>query len=88
MLKDALLKNLQCYVDWSICDRKHSRPIWSTMWIIKDDREWCLYLIWGGLLIGTDMKECCHGLIWSAIWIGNYVTGKIHYQFEVLCGVD
>jgi hypothetical protein len=41
------LHKLKCYVDWNGCDRKLSRPIWSTMWIRTEDRGWCHDLIWG-----------------------------------------
>jgi hypothetical protein len=37
------------YVDWKRCDRKVSRPIWSTIWIWKDDKWWCDDLIWGAM---------------------------------------
>jgi hypothetical protein len=36
-----------CYVDWKVCDRNLSRPIWSNMWNITDDRRRCHDLIWG-----------------------------------------
>jgi hypothetical protein len=30
--------NMKCYVDWKGCDRKLSRPIWSTMWNGRDNK--------------------------------------------------
>jgi hypothetical protein len=41
--------NLKCYVDWKLGDSIHSRRIWSTMWIIKDEIGWYHDLIGGGL---------------------------------------
>jgi hypothetical protein len=75
-------------VDCKLCDRKHSRPIWSKMWIRSDDIEWCYDLISGDIWIGTDYIGCCHDLRGSAMWIGKDVTGRIHDQFEVLCDLE
>jgi hypothetical protein len=58
------------------------------MWIRTDDRGWLFHLIWGALSCGTDVKECCHVLIWSAMWIGKNVTGRLHDEFEVKCGLE
>jgi hypothetical protein len=75
-------------VDWKICDRKHSRPIWSTMWIRSDDIGWCYDLISGNMWIGTDDIGCSHDLIVSATWIGKDVTRRIHDQFEVIWDLE
>jgi hypothetical protein len=48
--------NFNCSVDWNVCDRKLSRPIWRTMWIISIDKGWCYDLNWGTLWIGTDSE--------------------------------
>jgi hypothetical protein len=48
-----------CYEDREGCDRKFSRPIWSTMWIRTDDRGSCNNIIWHDIWIGTDVKGCC-----------------------------
>jgi hypothetical protein len=80
--------NMKRNVDWILCDRKHSRPIWSTMWISWDDRGWCHDLILGDILIGTDDNLWCHDQILRAMWIGKDVTGSCHVQFEVLCGLE
>jgi hypothetical protein len=53
------------------CDRKLSRPIWSSMWISSDDRGWCHDLNWGELWNGTDVKECSHDLIRTDMFIGK-----------------
>jgi hypothetical protein len=53
-------RNLKGYMDWEICDRKISRPIWNNIWIRSDDRGWCHDLICGEMWIGTDDKGCCH----------------------------
>jgi hypothetical protein len=52
------LPNMKCYLDWKICDRKLSRPIWYTMWIRSDDGGWCHDLIWGDMWIGEYDKGC------------------------------
>jgi hypothetical protein len=54
---------LKCNLDWKECDKKISRPIWSTIWIRTDDRGWRLELIWGDIWIGTHVKGCCLGKI-------------------------
>jgi hypothetical protein len=41
------LDQTKCYVYWKLCDRYLSRPIWSIMWIITDERGRCHVLIWG-----------------------------------------
>jgi hypothetical protein len=56
MWKNAAKNKFEVTVDWILCDRKLSRPIWSTMWIISDDRGWCHDLILGALWIGADFE--------------------------------
>jgi hypothetical protein len=80
--------NLKCYLDLKIIYRKHSRPIWSTMWIRSGDRGWSHDLIWGHIWIWTDDTGCCLDQIYIAMWIGTDVRGNIHDQFEVLCGLE
>jgi hypothetical protein len=78
-----------CYVkikcdmsDWEEYDRKLSRQIWITLWIITDEKRWYFDIIWGALWIGknseimisgpkwkcyVDWKEC-HRKFWRPIW--------------------
>jgi hypothetical protein len=76
---------MKCYVDWKGCDRKISRPIWSTMWIRADDRGWCHDLIWGDIKIGTDFKWCCLDkikVLWGSEcqWQENFATNLKYYM--------
>jgi hypothetical protein len=50
---------VKCYVDWKWCDMNLARPIWSKMWIRREDRRCCHDWIWGDIWIGTDVKACC-----------------------------
>jgi hypothetical protein len=67
--------------------RKISRRIRCIILNRTDEKWWCNDLIWGALWIGTDVKKCCHEQNWSDVLTGNYVTGKFHGQFEVICGL-
>jgi hypothetical protein len=49
--------NLKCFVDWKGCNRKLLRPVWSKMWIRRDDRRWWFELIWGDIWIGTHVMD-------------------------------
>jgi hypothetical protein len=61
--------NWKCYVDWKGCDRKFSRPIWSTMWNITDDKGWCHDIIWGDIWIGQILSMLsCPNLKCSVDW--------------------
>jgi hypothetical protein len=50
------LDQIKCYMEWKVCDKKFSRPIWSTIWNRTDDGEWCHDLIWGAFWIGANVK--------------------------------
>jgi hypothetical protein len=63
MWKNAAMYKFELIVDWKLCDRKISRPIWSNMWVRSDDRRWSHDLIWGNMWIGTDDIGCCHDQI-------------------------
>jgi hypothetical protein len=39
-------------------------------------------------LKGTVDIGCCLDQIYTAIFIGKDVTGSLHEQFEVLCGLE
>jgi hypothetical protein len=80
--------NMKCYLDWKGSYTKHSRPIWSIMWIRSGDRGWCHDLIWGHIWILTDDTGCCLDQIYIAPCIGKDVTGSFHDQFEVICGLE
>jgi hypothetical protein len=67
---------------------KLSRPIWCILWIGTDDKRWCHDLIWGALWIGRDVKKYSHDLIWTVMTIGNYLTGRFHEKFELICGYE
>jgi hypothetical protein len=53
MWKNAVMINLKCYVDWNVCDKNLSWPIWSTILIWSDGRRWCRDIIWGAFWIGA-----------------------------------
>jgi hypothetical protein len=77
--------NLRWYVYWKRYEWKVSRPIWGSMSIGTDDKEWCHDLIWGAMLIGTDDKRHSHDLIWSATLIRKDVTERFDDQLERIC---
>jgi hypothetical protein len=75
-------------LDWKLCDRIFSRPIWSSIWIRSDDWGWCHDLICGDIWIGTEDIGWSHDQIRSAICTGKDVTGSNHDKFEVQCDLE
>jgi hypothetical protein len=53
------------------------------LWIIIDERGWCLELIWGDMWIGTDDIWCSLDQLHIAMCIGMNVTGSFHDNFDV-----
>jgi hypothetical protein len=54
--KGCSIEQTKCCDDLIICDMKHSRTIWSIMWIRTEERGWGHDLIWGDICKGTEEK--------------------------------
>jgi hypothetical protein len=91
----------KCNLDWKGCDRKHSRRMWSTMLIRRDDTEWRLDLIWGALWIRTysviipswrnlkcyvDWKGCDRNIS-RRIWSTIWIRrDNTGWRLDLICG--
>jgi hypothetical protein len=60
MVNYDVMKNSKCYADRKGYERKHSREIWTTMWIREDNKGGCHDQIWSDMWIVTDDEWCCH----------------------------
>jgi hypothetical protein len=54
------LDQMNSYLNSIVCDRKHSRPIWSIIWISTDDIWCCLDQIYVAMGIGKNVRGSFH----------------------------
>jgi hypothetical protein len=78
------LVQIKCSVEWKLCDMELSPPIWSTMWISRDDTWWCLDVMWGALWLGQRWNnavmikfEVLCGL--ESMWEDDFTTNLKYY---------